>query len=581
MHFRQSIFFLILGVVLLSACRQDIDRTEHTMWEEPPEVFVNCSVTGVVKDEKGLPLKGVSLTLENYMEVSDDNGVFYFKDVQANQKTAVVKANLDGYMEGTTSFIPIVNNVHLVEIVLRKINFTGNINGLTGGEVQDGDARVEFPANAFVQPNGIPVDGDIGVYLGSYSNGSPHLERDLPGNYIGHTERDTTVALVPFHTMHIEAYRTNHERLYLQSGNTISLELPIPGGVDAAALEEAMLWHFDPETGFWDRSAPIVLSGHTIQGTLDAPGWWVIAAMQSKTAVRVSLEMNNRVAFPFEEIIVKDASTSALLAVGRSGGTGLLEVVVPRGGEVEIGLRHNLQLEQTAFRFEGEKAKAKLLLHPTDLINNIHARMINCEGKVVRLGYYMLKSGEKILGVHPFRQSSNASQDWPMFLPRDSFGHVLVLGGDLVTEQTGVTDDYVFVQNRLFTGDILVCNGGDKTFVRMQRDLEPAILALPVRLDTTVDTSSLVIEVDFVDGVHFVMWLPVDMSRQTRKAKYLKVTRGGYQIESGKNIEGDVSLRLSEVGQDPGTVVKGEFSCSYNENGKKHRLEGQFAALRQ
>ncbi len=576
-----KIYLLFILVITITpfACREDIDRTQHGTYEDPPEVYVNCSVTGVVKDDKGQPLKDVMLTLDNYMEFSDDNGVFYFKDVQANQNTAVVHAKLDGYFDGSVSFIPIVNNVHLIEIVLKKTNFTGDVDGLSGGVVSDANVRIEVPPNA-IQKHGIPVQAKVKVFLQSYLPSDHSLPETWPGSLTGIGPGDSLVALIPVLSMRLEVQSEAGEPLVFVPGKAAIINLPALASIEPALRHELLLWHYNPVSGFWDDMGNNEALSKMLQGKIGQTGWWLISPKYERTMVKLSLQTDGRIPFPYTRMRVRQSNSGAPLTRLNLSDKGNARISLPVRTELEFSPENaELTVDRKDYVFEGEEGALNLLLHPNPNIRFMYARMINCEGSAVRWGYYKMQMDSVILSVFPFRGASIDPVKWPVVLHPGAFRSIALVGGDFSTGATGVAVQPVETADGWHSEDIFVCKEGKRSFIRLQRDGDPSTVAAPLEIVNERD-SLLVMEKDFIDGMHLVLVLPFDLSVSSTEAISLRIAGGGFEIMTGMNVDGKVELEMEKVGKSEGDIIKGKFFCKYHTSKGMHSLKADFKAIR-
>ena len=95
-----TIFFCLALIAsqLVSSCKKSKNDPEA---ETTPIVTSPASkIYGVVKDENGLPIDGVSITNGNNTITSNSNGYFEINGVAASDGRCAVSAKKDGYFSG-------------------------------------------------------------------------------------------------------------------------------------------------------------------------------------------------------------------------------------------------------------------------------------------------------------------------------------------------------------------------------------------------------------------------------------------------------------------------------------------------
>ena len=575
-----NIVIIILWGILLIGCRKDIDRTVKDTIEEEPLVYVNCSVTGVVKDTRGFPLKGVQLQLDNYMQMTDDNGVFYFKDIQANQKSTVVRASLQGYLATQVSFIPIVNNVHILSISMTKSNFTGAVNGLSGGKVTLGknkDVSISIPPDAWLLSDGISYRGEVQLYFAALEEFSPTALQQLPAALFGKYEGDTIRNINPAGAFRWEAQTTSGESLILADGKALDFDMPFASITEYPQEFEGRLdlLRYDPTLGFWKRDTLANAANARAQFSLSASGWWIMGQAQASQQVKIRLTTAGQEIIPFAKISIWSNGVDLVHFSGQTSDKGLLVTWLPveeeLTGIIEEG---RLPLVDRSFTPNPDHPSIQFKLDLSAHTTSMEGRLVDCSGKPVQLGYFKINEDR----VFPFHTSSQGGVSWPTFFNTDSI--LLVQGVDLNTGNSGITDELYRDGTKLKIGDLLACPKDASTFVRLYLNGQAARVSIPAKSTLEQDSSSVIIKVKFENGWLMNLMLPFDFNADTRKALSFSLTGNGVEVITGANVIGDVELDLKQIAKAKNEITSGTFTCKYEDGGERKKLWGDFRVIR-
>lgn len=79
---------------------------------------VKTSIYGIVKDESGIPVVAAVVKCGAYTTQSDQQGLFFFKGIEANAHTAVIVVRKIGYFNGSRTMTVHANDKHTVTITM-------------------------------------------------------------------------------------------------------------------------------------------------------------------------------------------------------------------------------------------------------------------------------------------------------------------------------------------------------------------------------------------------------------------------------------------------------------------------------
>ena len=118
-----------LGFVLLfSACRKNIDDTIIDTTIPNPEIirYTDGDVFGRIVNESGDVLTGVSVSLNDTVVITDDNGFFFLRNQLLKETGAYLTAFKSGYFQGSRTFVPVEGEASRVQITLLERTIVGS-----------------------------------------------------------------------------------------------------------------------------------------------------------------------------------------------------------------------------------------------------------------------------------------------------------------------------------------------------------------------------------------------------------------------------------------------------------------------
>ncbi|MFT4664646.1 MAG: hypothetical protein ACI9XB_001592 [Gammaproteobacteria bacterium] len=273
--FKKIIFPLLVLLLAFSACKKD-EITDDTVIINPPAtVFVSGSISGVVMDANHQPLAGASISVASSNVVSDENGVFLFRDIQLADRGALVTAEKDGYFYSAKFVRPTLNKMSFTKFKLTEKVLSGSFESTTGGTIStNGDATVSLPANGIKLENGGAYNGAVNVYAIWIDPTGEDLYLEMPGDLRGMNTTDEQVQLTSFGMIGVELEGNSGQALNLADGQTATIEMPIPSTLLGNAPATIPLWHFDESSGIWVEEGEATLQGNKYVGTVGHFSFW-------------------------------------------------------------------------------------------------------------------------------------------------------------------------------------------------------------------------------------------------------------------------------------------------------------------
>jgi hypothetical protein len=268
--------FLLLALPLITfSCRKDTDIITTTGTEyEPPTVIVTADLAGQVVDLNGVGIDDAMVRLGNQVTVTNDAGLYQFRDIQMNAKGTYVTVTKAGYFLGSDRFYPGNGSRNVNRIQLLPKTLAGTVAGSQGGTIEVQDARIELPANGVVNPQGQVVTGEIEVYAQWLDPTDENLGDFMPGGLFGVNEAGQEVTMTSMGMLAVELYDQSGNKLQIAPGRKAMLSYPIPAELRSIAPTEIPLWYFDETDGVWIEEGKAIMDGDFYYGDVSHFTFW-------------------------------------------------------------------------------------------------------------------------------------------------------------------------------------------------------------------------------------------------------------------------------------------------------------------
>ena len=278
------LFFPLVILLLLSACRKDVDIIGETTTTPTPPIIENynpevkpvtSSVDGQVQDINKEPVVNATVSLGNLTTRTDDYGLFSFEGVTMNEAGTFITVTQPGFLNGSRRFFPRANANNKVVIEMIRENFQASFNATTGGIVTiNGTTSVAFSPNSIVDANGEVYEREVfttAAYLDPIANSTADR---MPGNLQGVRTDLEEVSLQSFGMINLSLQDADGAPLNIGEGFTATISVALPASIAANAPNEMPLWSFNETYGVWvEEGTATKLNGHYV-GEVSHFSWW-------------------------------------------------------------------------------------------------------------------------------------------------------------------------------------------------------------------------------------------------------------------------------------------------------------------
>ena len=276
-------FITLPCVLALSACATQTSDTTNL-----EDVEAIGRIAGVVTDTAGVPLEGVSVTLQDMEVITDSDGRYLVDGVSPSDDIRIVMKK-DGFATGFVTSKLVSWEMVNANGVLLPIDGQAKFMADRDSEVEAGEMKLRFPANSIVDEHGDVYRGEVTVKT-SWLDPSDEMERrtapgELKGLTAGGNGKDAgeEVHLQSFGMGFIGLYGADGEELEMGEGNAYTAEMPgtndacwdtsgcmTPGG-------DMPMWDYDVDLDIWVEIGigEVTVNPNGYMVTYSATGTWV------------------------------------------------------------------------------------------------------------------------------------------------------------------------------------------------------------------------------------------------------------------------------------------------------------------
>ncbi|MGH1436059.1 MAG: carboxypeptidase-like regulatory domain-containing protein [Lewinella sp.] len=269
------IYLLLALPLVVFSCRKDNDITTTTgSGYEAPTIIVTANLAGQVVDLDGIGIENAMVRLGSEVAVTNDAGLYQFRNIQMNAKGTYVTVTKEGYFLGSDRFYPANGSRNVNRIQLLPKTLAATITGSQGGTIEVEGASIELPANSVVNPQGQVVTGDVKVYAQWLNPADDNLGDFMPGGLFGVNEAGQEVTMTSMGMLAVELYDQSGNELQIAPGQEAMLSYPVPAELRSIAPTEIPLWYFDETDGVWIEEGKAIMDGDFYYGEVSHFTFW-------------------------------------------------------------------------------------------------------------------------------------------------------------------------------------------------------------------------------------------------------------------------------------------------------------------
>jgi len=383
----------ILFLLIFTSCREDlVPTTTSNVTLEEPMIRVEGNLKGQVIDENNLPIENATVRLGDLQIMTDENGIYTFKNIVMNQSGTLVTAKKAGYYLGAKLFNPSLGSESLVPFQLLSKELTGSFQTAVGGLISTIDgASVEFGANAIRTESGDIYNGEVQVFAKWIDPTSDMLAEQMPGDLRAWNRDEELVQLATYGMVAVELESPNGVKLQLKNGNLATLSMPIPDEILSSAPNSIPLWSMDETTGYWVEESTATLQDGKYVGDVPHFSFWNCDA--PFPLVKMTFQLKDSEGNPIKYMKTSISTENVYARYGYSDSEGVVCGKVPKGEELILKVYdycNNVIHEQNIGSHDVDFDLGMIIVESMNA-TYIVGELDKCDGAPVTDGYLYVK----------------------------------------------------------------------------------------------------------------------------------------------------------------------------------------------
>jgi hypothetical protein len=395
---------LLILLVTLQSCNDDDIRTEtidEISETEKDLIFqtenfgesINADFLGIISDEEGQPLANVQITIGNSNATTDINGVFLLNSASVFEKFAYIKAEKEGYIDGSRVVIPKANGISKINIVLLKKEVTARVSSGMPSEVSlPNGAQVDFSGD-FITSQGDPYDGDVDVILNYLDPSERSTFLEMPGRLFAQTETNDARILETYGMISVKLFSPSGEVLNIDENSPSTIYLPVVPHQTGIAPDTIPLWYFNEVQGYWKEEGEAIKTNNKYIGTVSHFSWWNCDLPLDFVELCFSIDSDSSAASTLYYVSIERVSNNQVIYSGNIISEDSECGLIPKNEELLISIYGvsgscNNQLIHSE-TFGGYAAEASLNVSFTEeyTATSLTGVATNCDGNPLTNGY--------------------------------------------------------------------------------------------------------------------------------------------------------------------------------------------------
>lgn len=448
----KKLSFFLLFVTILFSCRENTDIIDQPIGPDP-KIVVNATVYGKVTNETGDNIPGATVSFQNLLTTTDENGVFSFNDSDLFQDGTFITVQKDGYMKGSRMFYPNVSQDSHIEIQLISKQIKGTVNSSQGGKVEFDGAVIDLPENGFVSADGSDYSGDVNIVAKYLDPSKEATFREMPGDLVGVNSDNNQMALATYGMLGVELEDISGNHLQIKDGFTASITVPVPSSHIGTAPSTIPLWHFDDESGYWLEEGFATLVNGNYEGEVSHFSFWNCDAPFPLINLTGAIQIND---IGYEGIKVQImVNSNGFAACGFTSNRGYFGGKVPQDQDLTINVFDECG---TIIYTENIGSFSSDYFLPTININNITSTVSisgtasNCNGDEIDNGYVHISFG---LVSYTYPLNNDQSFDFTIANCNAAQAQIIVVDQSNSLSSSPLLID---ITSDLNVGDLEACN---------------------------------------------------------------------------------------------------------------------------
>jgi hypothetical protein len=292
----------------------------------------NSIVEGLVTDQNGEPLSGVTVFFGSEATTTSGDGKYKLEKVEQskNGKSKRIWFEKDGFVS-TQKLVKTKDfKRHRADASLRPVKVTKSISASVGGKIEDGKSfTVKFSSNKFKDETGAAVTGDVTVEATPYEVDSEDFLEAFPGDFSGVRTDGTTQAIESFGFINIELSSGGKKVDMIEGSAEIKFKAP------ANAPSVIPMWYYDFDKAEWiEEGEATLVNGYFVGSVTHFTPWNFDKPTQNSVITGL---VTNQDAEPLANAYVEQRGLdNTSFSSAYTDINGRFELLAQAGGQTEI-----------------------------------------------------------------------------------------------------------------------------------------------------------------------------------------------------------------------------------------------------
>lgn len=261
-----TVLVIVVVVAVFVLLRKPTEEASY----QPPQNF--GAVMGSVTDIEGGAVGGVNVSVGDRTVMVNEEGWFSIDNVPASDR-ALVTFSKAGYVS-TQKVVKVVggDNTYL-HVMMKQASPAQPLDAAAGGTVTQDGGLITIAPNSLVDSTGNPYTGTAEVALTVFDPSEENDRVAFPGNFAG-LENGVEVPFESFGFMYVSVTEPDGDPLQPASGETATIEIPMPPDSENRAHPNIDLWYYDENEGYWRKEGTAAKSGGVYRGVISHFSYW-------------------------------------------------------------------------------------------------------------------------------------------------------------------------------------------------------------------------------------------------------------------------------------------------------------------
>lgn len=290
-------FLWLMALITCFACENNVDDIDTVLEEEMEEMeemeetsaivlnsfnpdfvqnygsTISRDILVSVVDLNGNAIEGVTISVANDNETTDDNGIAIVRNASVFERFGYIKASKDGFIHASRSIAP-TTGLNQVRIMMLPETVSGSTSSGEIATISNGVGASVLLNGNYVNADGTEYTGSVDVILHHLDPTDATMPDQMPGMLYAQDADGEEQGLITLGMLAVELRGSGGEDLNLMEGTTATITIPVDASLIANAPSTIPLWYFDEVNGVWIEEGEATLEGNNYVGEVTHFSFW-------------------------------------------------------------------------------------------------------------------------------------------------------------------------------------------------------------------------------------------------------------------------------------------------------------------